>query len=720
MGMKNKKVCITAVIAALLALVLVSGWYILFSRYRELQVSFGNLQQQVAEGIDEQGTDLQKLQIQQDVLQHNLNESRVVLNLPKVPDFSSDDDSGSDRSEEGSRADTLYPDDLFYRGIRYFSDYYRIQKLAYSMADLMETSEVADRIEAADLTARKTGTVRYAIMKAGREVEFFLVEGFFDEEKSGIRVRSAAGEVATFHLEDDRGPGASAGSTAEEFGRYIRTGSGELEERNAAFMETARSCIRIASDTLKTVLRGQDTIILEQSAGFADNPDGDPRGYSDCILTVTKRDPADENSGEALFSLGVGFSSGRIFVDDETCTGLDDFRAALEDRLKSVDPRTAAETRVADMKKRLIEMTQDGAFTSFLEERGLRMSSEPRESGDYFSFDLYDGRGQRYGAFSVLKKVGGIYLTDPDDVPVASLMTVKTAPELKTGMSRNTIGGIDELPEASAYSMAGKASGSTLLLCGTHERNADTIIIARLLDGEEVRLLSVPRDLYYRYRKLNTHYRTYGIGRLQTILEEMTGVRFNGYISVDMYAFIDIVDLLDGIDIVLDAPLRDPTYRVRDRGEWSTLSYPAGRHHLSGVEALRVVRSRHTSDDFDRSYRQQLVIRALWDRLNQMHTGKVKEVYDIFTVLSEYVDTNLSSYELAQYFLQYRDAGIEPRKSISTDNVLYTTYSNFYLSGLEPDDVDEDFDKGAWILLPLEDDWSIIPRYVQQELGRRD
>lgn len=721
MGMKNKKVLITAFIAALLALVLVSGWYILFSQYHELQASFEALQQQVAEGIDEQSADLDKLQIQQHVLQHNLNESRAALKLPEVPDFSSDEDAPEqDRTDDGSMVYQQYPDDLFFRGIRYFSEYYRMQKLAYRMADLMETIEFTAQVEASGLTVRKTGTAQYALVKNDREDELFLVEAFFDEEKSGFRVQPASGEVEIFYLEDDNGTGTSAESAAEELGRYISSETVELEERNEEFLETARLLLRIVPDMMEAVLRGQDHISLEKCTGFNGNPGGGPRGYSDCVLAVTKRDPSEVNKREVLFSLGVEFPSGRLFIDEETFTAPEDFRTALEKRLESVDPRTAAEKRVAEMKERLMEMSRDGSFTDFLEEQGLRMDSKPRESGDYFSFDLYDGQGRRYGAFSVLKKVGGIYLTDPDDVPVASLMTVQTAPELKTrtGKSRNY--DIDDLPDAASYSMAGRATGSTLLLCGTHERNADTIIIARLMEGEEVRLLSVPRDLYYRYRKLNTHYRTYGIGRLQTILEEMTGVQFDGYISVDMYAFIDIVDLLDGINIVLDAPLRDPTYRIRDRGEWTTLSYPAGRHHLSGVEALRVVRSRHTSDDFDRSYRQQLVIRALWDRLNQMHAGKLKEVYDIFNVLVEYVDTDLSAYEMAQFFLQYRDAEIEPRKSISTDNVLYTTYSNFYLSGLEPDDVDEDFDKGAWILLPLDDDWSLIPRYVQQELGRRE
>ncbi|MDY7029437.1 MAG: hypothetical protein SVR04_14190, partial [Spirochaetota bacterium] len=418
MGMKNKKVLITAIIAALLALVLVSGWYILFSQYHELQASFEALQQQIAEGLDEQSADLDKLQIRQHVLQHNLNESRAALNLPEVPDFSSDEDAPKqDRTDDGSMVYQQYPDDLFYRGIRYFSDYYRMQELAYRMVDLMEAGEVTSRVAESGLTVRKIGTARYALVKNEREDELFLVEAFFDEEKSGFKVRSAAGEVETFYLEDDNGTGPSAERAAAEFGRYINSETVELEERNAEFLETARLFLRIVTDTMEAVLRGQDHISLEKRTGFTAHPGGDPRGYSDCVLAVTKRDPLDMNKREELFSLGVEFPSGRLFIDEATYTVPEDFRTALEKRFESVDPRTAAEKRVAEMKERILEMSRDGSFTDFLEEQGLRIDSKPRESGDYFSFDLYDGQGRRYGAFSVLKKVGGIYLTDPDDVP---------------------------------------------------------------------------------------------------------------------------------------------------------------------------------------------------------------------------------------------------------------------------------------------------------------
>ena len=55
---------------------------------------------------------------------------------------------------------------------------------------------------------------------------------------------------------------------------------------------------------------------------------------------------------------------------------------------------------------------------------------------------------------------------------------------------------------------------------------------------------------------------------------------------------------------------------IRDNGEWSTLNYPKGTYRLNGVEALRIARSRHGSNDFDRSHRQQLILEAFMNRNN--------------------------------------------------------------------------------------------------------
>jgi anionic cell wall polymer biosynthesis LytR-Cps2A-Psr (LCP) family protein len=48
---------------------------------------------------------------------------------------------------------------------------------------------------------------------------------------------------------------------------------------------------------------------------------------------------------------------------------------------------------------------------------------------------------------------------------------------------------------------------------------------------------------------------------------------------------------------------------------YQTFRLPAGKQTLDGATALKFVRSRHSTSDFDRSLRQQLVIAAIKDKL---------------------------------------------------------------------------------------------------------
>ena len=436
-----------------------------------------------------------------------------------------------------------------------------------------------------------------------------------------------------------------------------------------------------------------------------------------------RRAGSNGDNGGWISSYGVRFQNRSFYLNDNSFDSETAFKAALLQHIRNIDDRTPSEIAVADAIQRITTLSKDAAFQTFLAENSLRMQNQPRMEGDYFYFDLIDESGEHYGAFAVLKKHGKIYLTDREDVVISELKTIGTKlhfsqrnPASLFGETPTTGNSIDSLPDPAAISKAGNSRETIMLLCGTHEKNADTMMIARLSEDDGIRLISIPRDIYFKQRKISSYYRLYGIEKLRSVLEELTGVEFDGHLTVDMYAFIDVVNILGGIDVHLEDPLIDPTYKIREHGEWKTLFFEAGRHHLSGIEALRIARSRHTSDDFDRSYRQQLVIKALFKKMNSIHAGKLQEVYQLFKVLYQYVDTDFSTYDLAQFFLKYHAAQLEPKKSLSTDNILYTTYSNYYLSGITPEEADEDFYKGAWILLPKENDWGLIPRYVYQQL----
>lgn len=88
------------------------------------------------------------------------------------------------------------------------------------------------------------------------------------------------------------------------------------------------------------------------------------------------------------------------------------------------------------------------------------------------------------------------------------------------------------------------------------------------------------------------------------------GVPVDYIAQIDFQGFERIVDTLGGITVDVPQPLLDASYPTADYG-YERIYIPAGLQVLDGATALRYARSRHSSTDFDRSRRQQQVLRAV-------------------------------------------------------------------------------------------------------------
>ncbi|MDE0138507.1 MAG: LCP family protein [bacterium] len=116
---------------------------------------------------------------------------------------------------------------------------------------------------------------------------------------------------------------------------------------------------------------------------------------------------------------------------------------------------------------------------------------------------------------------------------------------------------------------------------------ADVIMLATL-DGDEARVLSLPRDLQvdlggYGVVKLNAALALGGGDLMVSTVEELTGVQIDHYVEMDFYGFASIVDALGGVEITFAYPARDLK---------SGLDVDAGVQLLDGKEALAYARSR--------------------------------------------------------------------------------------------------------------------------------
>ena len=179
-----------------------------------------------------------------------------------------------------------------------------------------------------------------------------------------------------------------------------------------------------------------------------------------------------------------------------------------------------------------------------------------------------------------------------------------------------------------------------------------------------------------------------------------------------MFAFIDVINILDGIDVELSEDLVDPTYKVRNNGRWSTLYYKKGIHHVNGVEALRIARARHFTPVFSRDSRQQKILISVKNRFREIGLRDLNTVIDIFKTMLSYLDTNMNMMEIFSLYNRINSIDQIRQNILSTENVLEQTYSNLLYLGKKEDEVDEDFFKGAWILIPKNNDWNELKYYI--------
>jgi LCP family protein required for cell wall assembly len=166
--------------------------------------------------------------------------------------------------------------------------------------------------------------------------------------------------------------------------------------------------------------------------------------------------------------------------------------------------------------------------------------------------------------------------------------------------------------------------------------------------------VSVPRDLLVLSDKLgrvkiNELYsstkKTLGedaaMNHLMEMVSQITGKNIRMYALIDFTGFQKMVDAVGGLDIEVPERLYDPEYPTANW--WYTIvNIPAGLQHFDWDKALKYSRSRHTTSDFDRSRRQQLVIQALRDKMTSLEIlSSPSKLEWIYSVLSDSVQTNV-------------------------------------------------------------------------------
>ena len=168
-------------------------------------------------------------------------------------------------------------------------------------------------------------------------------------------------------------------------------------------------------------------------------------------------------------------------------TDLTALKEGVLDILSQSDLRTDAEILDDLVKGEMETLLEDEAFQAHLANLGFIYKGSHREDNDYLYYDLNDSEGNTAGALALQKEFGEVYLMDKDDIPIRSLKTFAPDHELVFPFqSENT--------EINSEMVTIPASGSeTFLLIGSHEHNADTMILVNFNSiQEQVSMLSIP------------------------------------------------------------------------------------------------------------------------------------------------------------------------------------------------------------------------------------
>jgi LCP family protein required for cell wall assembly len=185
--------------------------------------------------------------------------------------------------------------------------------------------------------------------------------------------------------------------------------------------------------------------------------------------------------------------------------------------------------------------------------------------------------------------------------------------------------------------LAQPAGQVNILLLGSDQRpndggfRTDTMVLLTLNPkAGTANMTSYPRDLYvyipgWTVQRINTAFQHGGFEALALTFEYNFGVRPDYFALINFWSFTEVIDSLGGIDVVVETPLTD------QRTGRGFFTMPAGVNHMDGETALWYVRSRLSTSDFERTQRQQEVVRAIFVKLLSLNAiSRAPQLYQIY------------------------------------------------------------------------------------------
>ena len=201
----------------------------------------------------------------------------------------------------------------------------------------------------------------------------------------------------------------------------------------------------------------------------------------------------------------------------------------------------------------------------------------------------------------------------------------------------------DSNTEQPLLSGARKENYYTFLLFGTDKfsGSTDTIMVVSYdVNNQKLNLMSIPRDtmvnVSWDIKKINSVYAVGGIKALQKHISKLIGFTPDYYVKIDLQAFVDVVDLLGGVEFDVPIPMH-----YHDPAQELSIDLEPGVQTLNGEQAMGLVRFRKSDrgangrisgyDDTGRVATQQAFLKAMFKQcLKIKNWTKITGYVEIF------------------------------------------------------------------------------------------
>ena len=189
---------------------------------------------------------------------------------------------------------------------------------------------------------------------------------------------------------------------------------------------------------------------------------------------------------------------------------------------------------------------------------------------------------------------------------------------------------------------------ATIMIMGVDERDddvgrSDTLMVATIdPKKDQAALLSIPRDTRVKIKghgfdKINAAYAYGGAVMAKQTVANLLRVPIHYYALANWRGFIDVVNLIGGVDIYVDKDMyyEDPYADL-------VIDIKHGYQHMDGETAGKYVRFRKDElGDIGRVQRQQKFLKAAAEQMFSVQN--VAKISNLLATLDKYVETDLNT-----------------------------------------------------------------------------